>query len=63
MANPDQKTILLEQVYDEIKDWENAIMYARLAHLVFMKGNDKAKMQEAKSFIEALEKKYGDKAL
>ena len=53
--------LTIGKIYDEINDGKNAIMYAKLAHLVFKQGKDKAKIQEAENFIEALSKKYADK--
>ena len=59
--NKGETHLTIGKIYDEINDGENAIMYARLAHLVFRHKNNKVKSQEAQSFIETLEKKYGDK--
>ena len=59
--NQGETHLTIGKIYDEISDGKNAIMYARLANLVFIKKNNQAKMKEAQSFIESLEKKYGDK--
>ena len=59
--NQGETHLTIGKIYDEISDGENAIMYARLADLVFIKKNNQAKIQETQSFIESLEKKYGDK--
>lgn len=56
--NKGETHLAIGKIYDEISDGENAIMYARLAHLVFSKKKNKAKMQETQSFIESLEKNY-----
>ena len=59
--NQGETHLTIGKIYDEITDGKNAIMYARLANLVFIKKNNQAKMQEVQSFIESLEKKYDDK--
>ena len=59
--NQGETHLTIGKIYDEISDGKNAIMYARLANLVFIKKNNQAKMQEAQSFIESIEKKYDDK--
>ena len=59
--NQGETHLTIGKIYDEISDGKNAIMYARLANLVFIKKNNQAKMKETQSFIESLEKKYGDK--
>ena len=59
--NQGETHLTIGKIYDEISDGKNAIMYARLANLVFIKKNNQAKIKEAQSFIESLEKKYGDK--
>jgi len=59
--NQGETHLTIGKIYDKISDGENAIMYARLANLVFIKKNNQTKIQEAQSFIESLEKKYGDK--
>ncbi|MEK9628039.1 MAG: hypothetical protein VW455_03360 [Nitrospinota bacterium] len=53
--------LTIGKIYDEINDGKNAIMYAKLAHLVFRQKRNSAKIKEAESFIESLSKKYGDK--
>ena len=59
--NQGETHLTIGKFYDEISDGKNAIMYARLANLVFIKKNNEAKIKGVQSFIESLEKKYGDK--
>jgi hypothetical protein len=50
------------KIYDEVDDGDNAIMYSKLAHLLYRKNKNSLKMQEAQNFIESLRIKYKDKA-
>jgi len=61
-TNKGETHLTIGKIYDEINDGKNAIMYARLAHLVFRQKKNPAKTKEAQSFIESLTKKYEDKA-
>jgi hypothetical protein len=61
-TNKAETHMQIGKIYDEVNDGENAIMYARLAHLLFTKNEKVTKMEESQSFIESLTIKYKDKA-
>jgi len=46
------------KIYNEVNDGDNAIIYSKLAHLLFKKNKNFSKMQEALNFIESLTIKY-----
>ncbi|MBT5472235.1 MAG: hypothetical protein HOK41_16650 [Nitrospina sp.] len=60
-TNKGQTHLTIGKIYDEINDGKNAIMYAKLAHLVFRQKKNATKMKETQNFIESLTKKYEDK--
>jgi hypothetical protein len=61
-TNKAETHMRIGKIYDEVNDGDNAIMYARLAHLLFKKNKKDTKMKEAQNFIESLTIKYEDKA-
>jgi hypothetical protein len=61
-TNKAETHLEIGKIYDEVNDGDNAIMYARLAHLLFKKNKKDIKMKETQSFIESLTIKYEDKA-
>jgi len=61
-TNKAETHMQIGKIYDEVNDGDNAIMYARLAHLLFKKNKKATKMEEAQNFIESLTIKYEDKA-
>lgn len=60
-TNKAETHLTIGKIYDEVNDIENALMYARLAHMLFKKNKNSAKMDEAQNFIESLAINYGDK--
>ncbi|MBC8283992.1 MAG: hypothetical protein H8E32_09280 [Nitrospinae bacterium] len=61
-TNKGETHLAIGKIYDEIQDGNNAIMYAKLAHLVFRQKKNSEKLKETQSFIDSLTKKYEDKA-
>jgi hypothetical protein len=61
-TNKAETHMQIGKIYDEVNDGDNAIMYARLAHLLFKKNKKATEMEEAQTFIESLAIKYEDKA-
>jgi len=61
-TNKGETHLTIGKIYDEINDGKNAIMYAKLAHLVFKKKSNPAKIKEVQNFIESLTIKYEDSA-
>ncbi len=61
-TNKAETHMRIGKIYDEVNDGDNAIMYSKLAHLLFKKNKNSEKMQEAQNFIESLTIKYEDKA-
>ncbi len=60
-TNKGQTHLTIGKIYDEVNDGKNAIMYAKLAHLVFRQKKNSTKIKETQNFIESLTKKYEDK--
>jgi tetratricopeptide (TPR) repeat protein len=46
------------KIYDEMKDGQNALMYAKLAHQIFKRNHNSSQMKETQSFIDLLTTKY-----
>ena len=46
------------EIYNEVNDGDNAIIYSKLPHLLFIKNKNSSKMQEAQNLIESLTIKY-----
>ena len=46
------------KIYDEMKDGQNALMYAKLAHQIFKRNHNSSQMEETQSFIDLLTTKY-----
>lgn len=61
-TNKAETHMQIGKIYDEVNDGDNALMYARLAHLLFKKNKKTTKTEEAQNFIESLTIKYEDKA-
>jgi len=41
-----------------MKDGQNALMYAKLAHQIFKRNHNSSQMKETQSFIDLLNTKY-----
>jgi hypothetical protein len=46
------------EIYDEMEDGQNALMFAKLAHQIFKKSRNLSQMEKTQSYIDSLTAKY-----